>query len=144
MRGTDHKQSPLFSYVNLEDRIPRDHPLRRVKVLADLVLRSMSAHFDALYAEGGRPSIAPERLLRASLLQCLFSIRSERALVEHIDFNMMYRWFVGLTLDEAAVIAHCAQHMAGFKCPKRVVFTDALPKNPSGKLLKRDLRLRYA
>jgi len=101
MRGTDHKQSPLFSYVNLEDRIPRDHPLRRVKVLADLVLRSMSAHFDALYAEGGRPSIAPERLLRASLLQCLFSIRSERALVEHIDFNMMYRWFVGLTLDEA-------------------------------------------
>lgn len=101
MRGADHKQSPLFSYVNLEDRIPRDHPLRRVKVLADLVLRSMSAHFDALYAEGGRPSIAPERLLRASLLQCLFSIRSERALVEHIDFNMMYRWFVGLTLDEA-------------------------------------------
>ena len=101
MRGTDHKQSPLFSYVNLEDRIPRDHPLRRVKVLADLVLRSMSTHFDALYAEGGRPSIAPERLLRASLLQCLFSIRSERALVEHIDFNMMYRWFVGLTLDEA-------------------------------------------
>ena len=71
MRGADHKQSPLFSYVNLEDRIPRDHPLRRVKVLADLVLRSMSAHFDALYAEGGRPSIAPERLLRASLLQML-------------------------------------------------------------------------
>ena len=101
MRGTDHKQSPLFSYVNLEDRIPRDHPLRRVKVLADMVLRSMSAHFDALYAEGGRPSLAPERLLRASLLQCLVSIRSERALVEHIDFNLMYRWFVGLTLDEA-------------------------------------------
>ncbi len=101
MCGTDDKQSPLFSYVNLEDRIPRDHPLRRVKLLADLVLRSMSAHFDALYAGGGRPSIAPERLLRASLLQCLFSIRSERALVEHIDFNMMYRWFVGLTLDEA-------------------------------------------
>jgi transposase len=69
--------------------------------LADLVLRSMSPTFDSLYAEGGRPSIAPERLLRASLLQCLFSIRSERALVEHIDFNMMYRWFVGLTLDEA-------------------------------------------
>lgn len=59
MRGADHKQSPLVSYVNLEDRIPRDHPLRRVNVLADLVLRSMSAHFDALYAEGGRPSIAP-------------------------------------------------------------------------------------
>jgi hypothetical protein len=68
MCGTDHKQSPLFRYVNLADRIPRDYPLRRVKVLIDLVLRSMSAHFDALYAEGGRPSIAPERLLRASLL----------------------------------------------------------------------------
>ena len=101
MRGPDHKQNALFSYVNIEERIPTEHPLRRVKVLADLVLRSMSPTFDSLYAEGGRPSIAPERLLRASLLQCLFSIRSERALVEHIDFNMMYRWFVGLTLDEA-------------------------------------------
>ncbi len=101
MRGTDHKQNALFSYVNIEDRIPADHPLRRVRVLADLVLRAMSPTFDSLYVEGGRPSIAPERLLRASLLQCLFSIRSERALVEHIDFNMMFRWFVGLTLDEA-------------------------------------------
>lgn len=100
MRGTDHKQNALFSYINIEERIAQDHPLRRVKMLADLVLRTMSAQFDSLYAEGGRPSIAPERLLRASLLQCLFSIRSERALVEHIDFNMMYRWFVGLTLDE--------------------------------------------
>ena len=101
MRGTDHKQNALFSYVNIEERIAAEHPLRRVKVLADLVLRSMSPTFDSLYAQGGRPSIAPERLLRASLLQCLFSIRSERALVEHLDFNMMYRWFVGLTLDEA-------------------------------------------
>ncbi|CAM5440484.1 IS5 family transposase ISPst12 [Thauera mechernichensis] len=101
MRSTDHKQSRPLSYVNLEDRIPRDYPLRRVKVLADLVFRSMSTHFDALYAEGERPSIAPERRLRASLLQCLFSIRSERALVEHIDFKMIYRWFLGLTLDEA-------------------------------------------
>jgi len=101
MRGIDHKQNALFSYINIEERIAQDHPLRRVKVLADLVLRTMSAQFDALYAEGGRPSIAPERLLRASLLQCLFSIRSERALVEHIDFNLMFRWFIGLTLDEA-------------------------------------------
>ena len=100
MRGIDHKQNALFSYVNIEDRIDRDHPLRRIKALADMVLRTMSAQFDALYADGGRPSIAPERLLRASLLQCLFSIRSERALVEHIDFNMMFRWFVGMTLDE--------------------------------------------
>ena len=100
MRGIDHKQNALFSYVNIEDRIDRDHPLRRIKTLADMVLRTMSPQFDALYADGGRPSIAPERLLRASLLQCLFSIRSERALVEHIDFNMMFRWFVGMTLDE--------------------------------------------
>ena len=99
MRGIDHKQNALFSYVNIEDRIAPDHPLRRIKTLADMVLRTMSPHFDALYAEGGRPSIAPERLLRASLLQCLFSIRSERALVEHIDFNMMFRWFVGLGMD---------------------------------------------
>lgn len=101
MRGTDHIQNALFSYVSLEDRIPKEHPLRRVKILTDTILRSMSDSFDSLYAKGGRPSIAPERLLRASLLQCLFSIRSERALVEHIDFNMMFRWFVGLTLDEA-------------------------------------------
>jgi transposase len=100
MCGIDHKQSTLFSYVNIEDRIAPDHPLRRIKTLADVVLRTMSPHFDALYAEGGRPSIAPERLLCASLLQCLFSIRSERALVEHIDFNMKFRWFIGLTLDE--------------------------------------------
>lgn len=100
MRGIDHQQNALFSYINIEERIPQDHPLRRMKIMADVVLRAMSSHFDSLYAEGGRPSIAPERLLRASLLQCLFSIRSERALVEHIDFNLMFRWFVGLTLDE--------------------------------------------
>jgi len=100
MRGPDHKQSSLFSYTNIEDRIAVDHPLRRVKVMADMVLHSMSPTFDSLYAEGGRPSIAPERLLRALLLQCLFSIRSERALIEHLDFNMMFRWFVGLTLDD--------------------------------------------
>ena len=100
MRGPDHKQSSLFSYTNIEDRIAVDHPLRRVKVMADMVLHSMSPTFDSLYAEGGRPSIAPERLLRALLLQCLFSIRSERALIEHLDFNMMFRWFVGLSQDE--------------------------------------------
>ena len=99
MRGPDHKQSSLFSYTNIEDRIAVDHPLRRVKVMADMVLHSMSPTFDSLYAEGGRPSIAPERLLRALLLQCLFSIRSERALIEHLDFNMMFRWFVGLSQD---------------------------------------------
>lgn len=100
MRGPDYKQSSLFSYIPIEDRIAADHPLRRVKVMADMVLHSMSSSFDSLYAERGRASIAPERLLRALLLQCLFSIRSERALIEHLDFNMMFRWFVGLTMDE--------------------------------------------
>ena len=100
MRGPDHKQSSLFSYTQIEDRIAADHPLRRIKVMADMVLHSMSPSFDSLYAEGGRPSIAPERLLRALLLQCLFSIRSERGLIEHLDFNMLFRWFVGLSQDE--------------------------------------------
>jgi len=85
MRGPDHKQSNLFSYTHIEDRIAADHPLRRVKVMADMVLHSMSPTFDSLYAEGGRPSIAPERLLRALLLQCLFSIRSERALIAYSE-----------------------------------------------------------
>jgi len=100
MRGVDRKQQSLFSYISIEDRIAADHPLRRMKKLTDIVLVTMSEQFDEIYAEGGRPSIAPERLLRALLLQCLFSIRSERALIEHIDFNMMYRWFVGLSMDE--------------------------------------------
>ena len=85
MRGPDDKQSSLFSYTHIEDRIAADHPLRRVKVMADMVLHSMSPTFDSLYAEGGRPSIAPERLLRALLLQCLFSIRSERALIAYSE-----------------------------------------------------------
>lgn len=100
MRGVDRNQQSLFSYISIEDRIAADHPLRRLKRLTDTVLSSMSPQFDELYAEGGRPSIPPERLLRALLLQCLFSIRSERALIEHIDFNMMYRWFVGMSMDE--------------------------------------------
>lgn len=100
MRGVDRKQQSLFSYISIEDRIAADHPLRRMKHLTDTVLATMSQQFDEIYAEGGRPSIAPERLLRALLVQCLFSIRSERALIEYIDFNMMYRWFVGLSMDE--------------------------------------------
>ncbi|PTD96470.1 IS5 family transposase [Pseudothauera lacus] len=100
MRGIDRKQQSLFSYISIEDRIAADHPLRRMRRLTDTVLATMSQQFDELYAEAGRPSIPPERLLRALLVQCLFSIRSERALIEHIDFNMMYRWFVGLSMDE--------------------------------------------
>ena len=91
----------MFSYVSLEQRVPADHPLREVRKLTDTVLRSLNAEFDALYAESGRPSIAPEYILRALLLQVFFSIRSERLLVEQIDYNLLFRWFVGLGMDDA-------------------------------------------
>ena len=100
MRGADKRQLSLFSYRSLEDRVPKDHPLRLFKALVDGILASMSDLFDARYAELGRPSIPPERLLRASLLQVLFTIRSERQLVEHIEFNLLYRWFVDMGMDE--------------------------------------------
>ena len=91
----------MFSYVSLEQRVPRDHPLRAVRKLADAVLRTLSPELDALYAESGRPSIAPEYILRALLLQVFYSVRSERLLVEQIDYNLLFRWFVGLGMDDA-------------------------------------------
>jgi transposase len=101
MRGNDdQKQSGMFSYVALEDRIPPDHPLRAVRKLADQVLKEMSKDFDGLYAATGRPSIPPERLFRALLLQVFYSVRSERMLMEQLDYNLLYRWFVGLEIDD--------------------------------------------
>ncbi len=91
----------MFSYVSLEQRVPQDHPLREIRRLTDEVLRSLSAEFDALYSDQGRPSIAPEYVLRALLLQVFFSVRSERQLVEQIDYNLLFRWFVGLGMDDA-------------------------------------------
>ena len=90
----------MFSYVSLEQRVPEDHPLRAIRKLTDEVLRSLSAEFDALYSDQGRPSIAPEYVLRALLLQVFFSVRSERQLVEQIDYNLLFRWFVGLGMDD--------------------------------------------
>lgn len=101
MRGADITQAALFSYRSLEERIPKAHPLRKLRVVVDAILTTMDAELDALYATTGRDSIPPERLLRASLIQTLFSIRSERQLVSHIDYNLLYRWFVGLGMDEA-------------------------------------------
>ena len=102
MRGNDGKpQSGMFSYISLEERIREDHPLRAVRKLADQVLRSMSGKLDKLYSDVGRPSIAPERLLRALLLQVFYSIRSERLLMEQLDYNLLFRWFVGLEMDDA-------------------------------------------
>lgn len=100
MRGDDIRQGEVFSYKSMEDRIPPDHPIRPLRDLADTVLIKLSRDFDKLYAKHGRPSIPPEWLLRAQLLQVVFSIRSERQLMEQLDYNILYRWFVGLGMDD--------------------------------------------
>ncbi len=100
MRGDDEQQGTVFSYVSAEQRIAPDHPLRRIRAMTDAALRELSAEFDELYAPGGRPSIAPERLLRALLLQVLYSRRSERLLMEEMNYNLLFRWFVGLEMDD--------------------------------------------
>jgi len=100
MRGDDREPDSMFSYVSPEQRIPRDHPLRAIRALVDDVLRDMSREFDRLYAAIGRPSIPPERLLRAQLLQIFYTIRSERLLMEQLDYNLLFRGFVGLPMDE--------------------------------------------
>jgi len=100
MRGQDHQQSDIFSYLSPEQRVRQDHPLRAIRAMADLALWSMSERFDAMYSKTGRPSIPPEKLLRAQLIQMLYSVRSERLLMEEIDYSVLYRWFVGMNLDE--------------------------------------------
>ena len=100
MRGADHQQNHIFSYLSPEERVPRDHPLRAIRAMVDEVLAQMSPIFDAMYSSIGRPSIPPEKLLRAQLLQMLYSIRSERLLMEEMDYNLLFRWFVGLNADD--------------------------------------------
>ena len=100
MRGDDRQPDSMFSYVSPEQRVPSDHPLRAIRALVDGVLREMSPDFDRLYARVGRPSVPPERLLRAQLLQVFYSIRSERLLMEQLDYNILFRWFVGMDMDE--------------------------------------------
>ena len=100
MRGIDHQQGHVFSYLSPEERVRKDHPLRTVRTLTDEILREMSPVFDSMYAKRGRPSIPPEKLLRAQLLQMLYSVRSERLLMEEIEYGILFRWFVGLNLDE--------------------------------------------
>jgi transposase len=101
MRGNDEQQEVVFSYVSAEERVPRDHPLRGIRAMVDAALRDLDLHFAALYARRGRPSIPPEKLVRALLLMVLYSVRSERQLMEQINYNLLYRWFVGLTMDDA-------------------------------------------
>ena len=100
MRGSDTRSGELFSYVDLEQRVPAKHPLRKIRQLVNDVLASLDAEFSALYSASGRESIPPERLLRALLLQALFTIRSERQLMEQLDYNLLFRWFVGLGIDD--------------------------------------------
>jgi transposase len=100
MRGTDEDQSGMYSYVSAEERIPADHPLRRIREMSDQALRELSGRFARLYSKLGRRSVAPEKLMRALLLQVLYSIRSERMLMEQLNYNLLFRWFVGLDMDE--------------------------------------------
>jgi transposase len=101
MRGNDQKQEAMFSYLTLAQRIPADHPARQIRALVDRALERMDAELEKLYSDTGRPSIAPERLLRATLLMILYSIRSERQLMEQMNYNLLFRWFVGLEMDDA-------------------------------------------
>src|SRR6202163_3145786 len=100
MRGEDQRSEVLFSYVRLESRTPADHPLRAIRTLIDEALNGLSRDFNKLYARDGRPSIPPERLLRALLLQAFYTVRSERQLMEQLDYNLLFRWFVGLSADD--------------------------------------------
>ena len=100
MRGYDERREGLFSYVRPDSRIPKDHPLRLIRRFADDALAALDAQFAALYSENGRPSIPPEQLLRALLLQAFYTIRSERQLMEQLNYNLLFRWFVGLSVDD--------------------------------------------
>src|SRR6202790_4795487 len=99
MRGNDQKQDAMFSYVSPEQRVPAEHPLRPLRAMMDDILKEMSPRFAKLYADTGRPSIQPERLLRA-LLRILYTVRSERLLMEQLNYNLLFRWFVGMGMDE--------------------------------------------
>ena len=101
MRGEQGDQGEMFSYITLAKRIPEDHPLRVIRAMTDEALKALSREFDDLYSKIGRPSIPPEHLLRALLLQAFFGIRSERLLMEQLEYNLLFRWFVGLNMDEA-------------------------------------------
>src|SRR5215475_7949940 len=100
VRGPDHYQSAMFSYLSPEQRVPADHPLRAIREITDIVLKQLSRAFSQMYSKIGRPSIPPEKLLRALILQVLYTVRSERLLMEQLEYNLLFRWFVGLNMDE--------------------------------------------
>src|SRR5437879_6513232 len=104
MRGTDTKQSTMLSLLSPEQRVPKTHPLRAVKAMVDAALRELSPVFAEMYSTIGRPSIPPERLLKASVLMALYTVRSERLFCEQLDYNLMFRWFLDMNMDEASFV----------------------------------------
>ena len=120
MRGTDVHQESMFSYVSPESRVPKNHPLRPIRKMVDAALGELNGLFEQIYAPCGRPSIAPEKLLRALLLQIFYSIRSERLLVEQLDHNLLFRWFVGLSVDEPVW-----DHSTFFRNRERLLVSEA-------------------
>src|SRR5213082_2755244 len=101
MRGLDTQQSSMFSYLSPEQRVPSDHPIRSIRQITDRTLGELTKLFEQMYSKFGRPSIPPEKLLRALLLQVLYTVRSERMLMEQLNYNLLFRWFVGLNMDDA-------------------------------------------
>ncbi len=138
MRGPDLPQTSLFSFVDLEVRVPADHPLRPVRLMCDRALASMDRLFTRMYADHGRPSIAPEHLLRAQLLQVLYTVRSERMLMEQLDYNLLFRWFVGLGVDDQVwhptTFTHNRDRLLEHEVAKRF-FAEVLAQAREGKLL---------
>src|SRR5215475_9206828 len=137
MRGTEQRQEPMFSYISAEKRVPQEHPLRPLKGIVDEILKGMSRQFEQMYSSMGRPSIPPEQLLRALLIQALYSVRSERMLMEQLDYNMLFRWFVGLSLDDeiwdVTVFTKNRDRLLEAEVAKR--FLDAVVEQARGKRL---------
>ena len=125
MRGEDQRSEGLFSYVRLESRIPADHPLRAIRELVDGALRDLSRSFDRMYSRDGRPSIPPERLLRALLLQAFYTVRSERQLMEQLNYNLLFRWFVGLRPTMRCGMRRCSAR-TGIGCSMAISQTSSL------------------
>lgn len=141
MRGQDQSSGSLFSYVDIEERIPIDHPLRMIRCIVNEVLSGLSCEFEKLYSHTGRRSIPPEQLLRALLLQAFYSIRSERQLMEQLDFNMLFRWFVGLGLDDtvwdASTFCHNRDRLLEAEVSAKLL-TGVVEHAKVGRLLSRD------
>ena len=129
----------MYSYLSAEERVPSNHPLRAVRKLTDKILVDLSKLFSQMYSQMGRPSIAPEKLLRALLLQVLYTVRSERMLMEQLDYNMLFRWFVGLNLDEAVwdvtVFTKKSGSAAGSRCGQGIL----PPGSGGGSSIKSDV-----